>query len=97
VACSIAGSGCELVVVPSAAADADPRALLTWEDVRVTVASGRPPGASDVRILDGISGYARPGEVLAIMGPSGGGKTTLLHTLAGASLRHLPHLVRVYV
>ena len=89
-------SGCELqaVLVPSSAAEAgaggDPRAFLTWEDVRVTVAGGRR-GAPDVRILDGISGHARPGEVLAIMGPSGGGKTTLLDTLAGAclSLRHL--------
>ncbi|CAD6255627.1 unnamed protein product [Miscanthus lutarioriparius] len=79
-------SGCELqaVVVPSSAADADdPRAFLTWEDVGVTVAGGGPRGAPDVRILDGISGHARPGEVLAIMGPSGGGKTTLLDTLAG--------------
>jgi ABC-type multidrug transport system ATPase subunit len=79
------------VVVPSsAAADAGaPRAFLTWEDVRVTVAGGGPRGAPDVRILDGISGHARPGEVLAIMGPSGGGKTTLLDTLAG-TVRHRP-------
>lgn len=94
-AAAVAGrrSGCELqVVVPSsapaavaaedAAGDGDPRAFLTWEDVRVTVAGG-PRGAPDVRILDGITGHARPGEVLAIMGPSGGGKTTLLDTLAG--------------
>jgi ABC-type glutathione transport system ATPase component len=89
-----------LQVVPSAAAVAadagaggDPRAFLTWEDVGVTVAGG-PRGAPDVRILDGISGHARPGEVLAIMGPSGGGKTTLLDTLAGTcvypSLGHVP-------
>jgi ABC-type multidrug transport system ATPase subunit len=76
------------------AADAgggDPRAFLTWEDVRVTVGGGGPRGAPDVTILDGISGHARPGEVLAIMGPSGGGKTTLLDTLAGECefVRHL--------
>jgi ABC-type glutathione transport system ATPase component len=70
------------VAAEDAAGDGDPRAFLTWEDVRVTVAGG-PRGAPDVRILDGITGHARPGEVLAIMGPSGGGKTTLLDTLAG--------------
>ncbi|CAI5968285.1 unnamed protein product, partial [Closterium sp. NIES-64] len=34
-------------------------------------------------ILHGISGSVAPGEVLAIMGPSGGGKTTFLNVLGG--------------
>ncbi|KAJ3058638.1 hypothetical protein HK102_010384, partial [Quaeritorhiza haematococci] len=33
-------------------------------------------------LISGISGHVKPGEVLAIMGPSGGGKSTLLDILA---------------
>ena len=35
-----------------------------------------------LRLLDGISGEARDGELLAVMGPSGSGKSTLIDALA---------------
>ncbi|QCD84124.1 ATP-binding cassette [Vigna unguiculata] len=53
---------------------------LTWKDVWVT-ASNRKNGSRS--ILEGLTGYAKPGQLLAIMGPSGCGKSTLLDTLAG--------------
>ncbi|KAI4325670.1 hypothetical protein MLD38_031049 [Melastoma candidum] len=54
---------------------------LTWEDLSVTV-----PGRKEKvlrPILQGTTGFAEPGRVLAIMGPSGSGKSTLLDALAG--------------
>ncbi|XP_073118944.1 ABC transporter G family member 25-like [Henckelia pumila] len=38
-------------------------------------------------ILNGITGWAEPGKVLAILGPSGSGKSTLLNAL-GSRLHH---------
>ncbi|XP_057415271.1 ABC transporter G family member 1-like isoform X2 [Lotus japonicus] len=53
---------------------------LTWKDLWVSasmVKHGSKP------ILQGLTGYAKPGQLLAIMGPSGCGKSTLLDALAG--------------
>jgi len=59
---------------------------LEWSSVTYTikVKSGKvfKPEFTDKTILDGVSGVARPGELLSIMGPSGGGKTTLLNALS---------------
>ncbi|CAL5379487.1 unnamed protein product [Camellia sinensis] len=60
--------------------DGDAGISLTWEDLWVTVPDGK---GSSRPIIQGLTGYARPGQLLAIMGPSGCGKSTLLDTLAG--------------
>jgi ABC-type multidrug transport system fused ATPase/permease subunit len=58
----------------------DVSARLTWKDLSVTVALG--PGKTQT-VLDGLTGYAEPGSLTALMGPSGSGKSTLLDALAG--------------
>lgn len=55
-------------------------AFLTWNDLWVTVNTKKSGSKS---ILKGLTGYARPSELLAVMGPSGCGKSTLLDALAG--------------
>lgn len=50
---------------------------LTWSEIEVSV----PYGKTRKTVLKGVSGIAKPGEMLAIMGSSGAGKTTLLNLL----------------
>ncbi|QUC20523.1 uncharacterized protein UV8b_04764 [Ustilaginoidea virens] len=52
--------------------------IFTWEGIGYTV----PTAAGPKRLLNDINGYAKPGELVALMGASGAGKTTLLNTLS---------------
>lgn len=54
------------------------RSVLTWRDVTYDIRIKNEPR----RLLDGVSGWARPGTLTALMGVSGAGKTTLLDVLA---------------
>lgn len=52
--------------------------IFTWRDIEYTV----PYMGGERKLLNKVSGYAKPGIMVALMGASGAGKTTLLNTLS---------------
>ncbi|KAF5773237.1 putative ABC-type xenobiotic transporter [Helianthus annuus] len=56
-------------------------AYLVWEDLTVVLPNNSNKPTK--RILNGLTGFAQPSRIMAIMGPSGSGKSTLLDSLAG--------------
>eukprot|EP01102_Stenamoeba_stenopodia_P013098 TRINITY_DN41_c0_g1_i1.p1 TRINITY_DN41_c0_g1~~TRINITY_DN41_c0_g1_i1.p1 ORF type:complete len:626 (-),score=152.04 TRINITY_DN41_c0_g1_i1:84-1961(-) len=55
---------------------------ITWKNLTSTITVGRRKKKTRT-LLNNVNGYVRPGQLLAIMGPSGAGKTTMLNLLAG--------------
>ncbi len=54
------------------------------EDLRVAVADDDDEGADAIEILKGVTLTVQPGEIHALMGPNGCGKSTLASTLLGS-------------
>ncbi|OQR92668.1 ATP-binding Cassette (ABC) Superfamily [Achlya hypogyna] len=55
---------------------------LAFENIKYTVPNPTK-GEPDLQLLKGISGFALPGTITALMGSSGAGKTTLMDVIAG--------------
>jgi ATP-binding cassette subfamily G (WHITE) protein 2 (PDR) len=71
-------NGLEQRQTPSSAGLATAKSVFTWRNVVYDIHIKNEPR----RLLDGVSGWARPGTLTALMGVSGAGKTTLLDVLA---------------
>jgi len=59
-------------------------ASLVFKDLHYTVkVKNQDKQTVDRKLLNGISGYVKPGQCTALMGASGAGKTTLMDVIAG--------------
>ncbi|KAK8877617.1 ABC transporter [Apiospora arundinis] len=67
------------IQTPSQSVSSHNGRTLAWEDMTLEL----DIDGGTRRILDGLSGFAEPGQLTALMGASGAGKTTLLNALAG--------------
>lgn len=56
----------------------DNDSIFTWQDVEFSV----PYDGGQRKLLNRVHGYAKPGVMVALMGASGAGQTTLLNTLS---------------
>jgi len=64
-------------VTPQSTGACMPASPVAWQLTGVTAGPGRSP------VLENVCLEGRAGEVVALVGPNGGGKTTLLRTIAG--------------
>ena len=56
---------------------------IAWRNVSYTVAVGKKKKRTTKKVLDGMTGAAMPRHFIALMGPTGSGKTSLLNCLSG--------------
>ena len=66
-----------------AAVDVVKEAELVWSDINYTLFAGKK---KEKKVLQGVSGQLPPASLLAIMGPSGSGKSSLLNVCAPTML-----------
>jgi len=62
-----------------------PKLVIEWENIDLEVDVTTESGTEKKQILNGLQGKVLPGQLMALMGPSGAGKTSLLNCLSGGN------------
>ena len=59
---------------------------VSWKDLCFSVPDRNDKEKKSKMILDGLNGSVNPGELVAVIGPSGSGKSSFLNCIAGRNM-----------
>lgn len=67
---------------------------VSWENLRFEVPDPQDKKAPKKVILHGLTGHVKPGELVAVIGPSGSGKSSFLNCIGGRTVEGVTGKIR---